>query len=302
MSWSIKTIEKPSEMDLQRAIQVLQGDDVWSSSSLMEHSLVIIGEAASLLVEGKSRPEVLASLCDRGLSADLAEPLLKKALEIGRRDTVPAESVHAESRWNRIIGSGRSRIGIVLVVLGVIAAYWLFAPKSLERMGCEDSEVQVLAKKLLVVAFDKLSKPQSVAARMMDSRLRGTEVGTIMNSIAALSARPERVSFSSIESLVTPRTPVDQRPDLFQDPKILYVCSAQARIRLPSENGARFNKMPVVENILKRQGNTIEVGIIYATERGPDDKMVVRFAFQHPMMGLLLGTTLQIAPDALPEP
>lgn len=75
-------VTRPSDEELQAAIHCFSEDANNEDSDFVNATLAIVGEACTLLAEGKSEAETMASLGERGLSADCAAPFVEKAREI----------------------------------------------------------------------------------------------------------------------------------------------------------------------------------------------------------------------------
>ncbi|XZG69524.1 hypothetical protein ACTSKR_12810 [Chitinibacteraceae bacterium HSL-7] len=76
-------VEKPNPQTLQNAISCFADDGVERPVEKMTAAmLIIIGEACSLLDEGKTKAETIASLKQNGLSEDCSTPFVEKAMGI----------------------------------------------------------------------------------------------------------------------------------------------------------------------------------------------------------------------------
>lgn len=75
-------VTRPSDEELQAAIHCFSEDANNEDGDFVNATLAIVGEACTLLAEGKSEEETIASLGERGLSADCATPFVEKAREI----------------------------------------------------------------------------------------------------------------------------------------------------------------------------------------------------------------------------
>ena len=79
----LTSVSRPSDEALQAAIRCFADDaENTDGEAVMNAGLTIVGEACSLLDEGKSEEEAIAALGERGLSAACATPFVEKARDI----------------------------------------------------------------------------------------------------------------------------------------------------------------------------------------------------------------------------
>lgn len=165
--------------------------------------------------------------------------------------------------------------------------------KPLEERGCTDEEVQVLARKLLVMQFNEFAKPMTSGERLMQSYGQNSSTQPILNSIKTSSLKPDGVQFSEVKAMFEPKTPVSERPVGLREASYLHGCSAKARIELPAASAERIAKMPVLAKITQLDGQALTLDVIYTTEREGDRRMQVGVAMTHPMLKPLLAVALR---------
>lgn len=100
-------VEKLDRFALQEAISCFaEGALEKSAEQLTEAMMAIVGEACSLLDEGKTKEETIAYLELNGLSEECSTPFVEKAVEI--------------VRWNQQAQEPPSNTALRLLVAGVI--------------------------------------------------------------------------------------------------------------------------------------------------------------------------------------
>jgi hypothetical protein len=300
------------------------------NSPLVDAFLILAGEAFIYLAreDGKTYDDLSDFLCRKGMSEDVAKllvPYVAKFWEAKAPDLL---------QWLILADSGQpvpedankklmallASIGICSgqpftradlwaitkflagpVVVVLLGYYFFFAPPDLR---CENSEIQTLARKLFVVYFDEISKPQTQSERVASSPSYGkpgieAAIKTVMNTEKVKHTSADSVKFDSIETILTPD---DDVPGSGIGSKIQYVCSAMARFQLPPELAARLDDKHEISAILERHGNEIGMGVIYTTEADLDGSTKVGIRYQHPLMDVtlkaLFRTDLEEAPKA----
>lgn len=79
----LTSVTKPSETELEEAILCFVDDkSEKSATEAWKAAMAIMGEACSLLDDGKTIADVINSLADQGLSEECSTPLVEKANEI----------------------------------------------------------------------------------------------------------------------------------------------------------------------------------------------------------------------------
>lgn len=90
-------ISRPEPDELAAAIRCFADDaENTDGEAVMQAGLAIVGEACTLLDEGKSEAQTIAALGELGLSAACATPFVEKAREIVASNgspTIPATAV-----------------------------------------------------------------------------------------------------------------------------------------------------------------------------------------------------------------
>lgn len=166
-----------------------------------------------------------------------------------------------------------------------------------EKRGCDDVEVQTLAKKLVVMHFDEMAAQKGSSQRMMDQLMRekNPDFGTTLNTIKSKSVNAGRVSLSEVEQI---RAPADAKsakttPD---EDGYLFICSARARIKLAGASIEKLAKSNLgKQEELAVQGDTIAPHITYTTSANKDGQLEVGMAISNPMLDMLLSVLLRDA-------
>ena len=97
----LTSVSRPEPDELDAAIRCFADDaNNTDGEAVLNAGLSIIGEACTLLDEGKSEAETIAALGARGLSADCARPFVEKAREIVQSNGSPAIPSSAVSQGN----------------------------------------------------------------------------------------------------------------------------------------------------------------------------------------------------------
>ncbi|MCR5883483.1 hypothetical protein LRS03_11705 [Rhizobacter sp. J219] len=165
--------------------------------------------------------------------------------------------------------------------------------KPLEERGCTDEDVQVLARKLLVMQFNDFAKPMTSGERLMQSYGQSSSTQPILNSIKTSALKPDSVQLSEVKALFEPKTPPSERPVGLREASYLYGCSAKARVELAPASAERIAKMPVLAKFTQLDGQKLTLDVIYTTEREGDRRMQVGVAMSHPMLKTLLAVALR---------
>lgn len=117
--YQLHSVSKPSDAELAQAIATMSGDADISPEELMQASLVIVGEACSLMGEDKkSQEETIASLTMSGLSPESSTPLVEKAAEIVNssiNNPGLTNDTQIEKKWS-----------IVFFTISVVSVIWYF--------------------------------------------------------------------------------------------------------------------------------------------------------------------------------
>ena len=78
----VRALTKPGFAELTEAIHCLTNGHDQPFERLLEAGLTVTGEACSLLELGKTKPEIIASLAERGMPADFSISFVDKAYDI----------------------------------------------------------------------------------------------------------------------------------------------------------------------------------------------------------------------------
>lgn len=118
----LTSVTKPSETELEEAILCFVDDkSEKSGTEAWKAAMAIIGEACSLLDDGKTIADVINSLADQGLSEECSTPLVEKANEIVQS----SNSVDANTEDQR--GRGAYAVLKLGIVTGVVLAFLVLA-------------------------------------------------------------------------------------------------------------------------------------------------------------------------------
>lgn len=97
----LTSVSRPDPDELAAAIRCFADDaENTDGEAVMQAGLAIVGEACTLLDEGKSEAQAIATLGERGLSAACATPFVEKAREIVESNGSPAIPSSAVSQGN----------------------------------------------------------------------------------------------------------------------------------------------------------------------------------------------------------
>jgi hypothetical protein len=305
----------PSEEDFQQACKTIRTveefeqalDELTPGNSPLAKALtILIGEGVTCFVTQKAETEVdlFNILCQKGMQKDVAERLVMAVvvlLEIETSETKTSDSqqivqpsLDNGQPFTRAEIWGITKFLVWPVVLVLLGYYFFFAPPDLR---CENSKIQTLARKLFVVYFDDISKPQTQTERLMSSYV-DSKLKTAMNTSKAKYTSPDRVKFDSIETI---KTPDDDAPESTTGSKIQYACSAMARFQLTPALAARLDNNNKMSALLRRHGNEIGIEIIYTTEINSDGDTEVGIKYQHPLMDVVLKTLFRANREEEPK-
>ena len=198
-------------------------------------------------------------------------------------------AIHSLCKHNTMIKTHLARAALLSTAALCLSA----CDKPLEERGCTDEEVQVLARKLLVLQFNELAKPMTSAERLMQNHGQQSSAQPILNSLKASSLKPDSVQLSEVKAMFEPKTPTSERPAGLREPSYLYACSAKARVELPTASAERIAKMPVLAKFTQLDGQKLTLDMIYTTERNADRRLEVGVALAHPMLKTLLAVALR---------
>lgn len=161
-----------------------------------------------------------------------------------------------------------------------------------EKRGCDDVEVQTLARKLVVMHFDEMLAKKGSSQRMMDQFMRekNPSFDTTLNTIKSKSVDAGRVSLSEVKQV---RAPAEAKSAQNED-GYLFICSARARIGLTGASLEKLAKSDLgKQEELALQGNTIAPQITYTTSADKDGRLEVGMAINNPMLDMLLSVLLR---------
>jgi hypothetical protein len=180
--------------------------------------------------------------------------------------------------------------------------------KSIGDRGCDDVEVQTLAKKLIVMKVNDYSAEKTDSQRMMDSYMKrankDSNIDTTLNTIKTQHLKTDSVRLDGVVELRNPKVPAAGASSMSnQNTKtlptglpanILYVCSATAHIRLPPGTSKKIAGVATaVPNLLNAETDTLSPTIIYTTERNDSNQLEVGFTFENRLMEMVLGAALR---------
>lgn len=113
---AIAIVEKPTQLALQDAISCFSDDAPEKSGEAITNAmLTIVGEACSLLYEGKTTIETIDSLKRNGLSEEISTTFVGKAIEIVQSN-LQAENAGSSFGIPLLLAAGGLVLLIVLLV------------------------------------------------------------------------------------------------------------------------------------------------------------------------------------------
>ncbi len=117
----LTSVTKPSDTELNQAILFFTEESVGhTGEEVMSAGFIIMGEACSLLDDGKTTEEILASLATRGLSEECATPFVEKAAEIVKWNQVATAEMREGSHPGVLAG-----FLIAAITMAILAYfYW----------------------------------------------------------------------------------------------------------------------------------------------------------------------------------
>lgn len=118
--------------------------------------------------------------------------------------------------------------------------------KAPQDMGCDDQDVQLNARKLLVMQLEEWQRPSSERLGADIARQVSPQLDATLNGLRARSVKPDQVRLTDVVQTSVPQSPLEAAdPDQSQVPallrskptgnKRLYGCKAVAAIELPQE-------------------------------------------------------------------
>ena len=207
----------------------------------------------------------------------------------------------------------RSHAGACLIVATLLLSA---CSKSPQEMTCDDTEIQTQVRKLLAMKISDWQQPlDSTESLMRQHRPDMPELNATLNRIRTTHIPIDGVSLVEIKQDAAPRSPLldadppdDGKfvPEIFRKKKtgnkLLYQCSATAKLRLPAD---RMAKLPATTlTVLGIDGNVISAGVQYQTELTPQEDLWVAAGFSHPLIEVslrsLLSTSLASTADKGP--
>lgn len=116
----LTSVSRPSDEALQAAILCFADDaENTDGEAVMNAGLTIVGEACSLLDEGKSEEEAVVALGERGLSVACATPFVEKARDILQSNEKPKVVVIPQEQGNA------PKLLIAAIAIVFVLAYML---------------------------------------------------------------------------------------------------------------------------------------------------------------------------------
>jgi hypothetical protein len=296
------------------------------SNSLSVNDLfkIIIAEIALYYREGHTRSQAIDLLCSKGVPRETAENLadacseasneislekyddarLQTAVKIMTLTLAAADAGSdgddSNSDSNGSIWGALSVVIMLCILL--YNGYVYFHNKSIDdykeavssgKMDCEHPEVLKLAKKAIALDIKEISTPMTHEEQIRTRYPTDSGTKLILDSMAARNLNTNHISLDSIETLFTPQTPEAEKPGMLKSR--LHGCSATAKLRI--EPSAAEQITAELGTLLHLQNNTIEIGVIYSTNRSPSGDLEVGFSYLHPLMRVLLGSIFQAESD-----
>lgn len=192
-----------------------------------------------------------------------------------------------------------------LLIAGLMSAALLSGcgeDKPVEQRGCDDPEVQTLAKKLVAMHFDETMQQKDPAQRQMDALIKHSndDTTTLLNTIKSKNVDPNRVTLVEVKQIQSPddRRAGNATPGFGE---YLFVCSAKARIKLAPTAMSKVSNSILAKapDGLNVEGDTIAPGIVFTTKADAKKRLEVGMALQNPLLDIVLGALLR---DTVPDP
>lgn len=198
----------------------------------------------------------------------------------------------------------RSRVGASLIVATLLLSA---CSKSPQDMACDDGKVQTQVRQLLAMKISDWQQPIGSAENLMRQYQPDMpELQATLNGIRSSNIQIDGITLVEIKQDAAPQSPLldadppdDGKfvPQIYQKKKtgnkLLYQCSAIAKLRLPVD---RVAQLPATtRKALSIDGDQITAGVQYQTELTPKEDLWVAAGFSHPLIEISIRSLLSQA-------